>query len=280
MSTLLMGAGMGLMVAISLAFILAFNMSRLRWLMDHDIHPLLEEHGLREPDDGFTSSGAKERMAAFHSDVAEALAAPEREREAREWRRFTVFDPTVDKLPLPAGPLPVRPSDGVLGTRHLRGRRLGVRRRMGQGAEETTRGARATLRLVAQRSPRPPRPDRRAIRHAQTHRTRRCTHPHPPPHQPSRSLQTSLQGSHRQHGQRRNHRRRKRKRLFRFWRDPQPPPHRRLQTHHTSPPISIPLHTKTGRANYLPVPSTREEGVVLRVRAISPQGEGFSCTVP
>ena len=69
-------------------------------------------------------------------------------------------------------------------------------------------------------------------------------------------------------------------RLFRFWRDPQPPPHRRLQTHHTSPPISIPLHTKTGRANYLPVPSTREEGVVLRVRAISPQGEGFSCTVP
>lgn len=104
MSTLLMGAGMGLMVAISLAFILAFNMSRLRWLMDHDIHPLLEEHGLREPDDGFTSSGAKERMAAFHSDVAEALAAPEREREARERRRFTVFDPTVDKLPLPAGP--------------------------------------------------------------------------------------------------------------------------------------------------------------------------------
>ena len=101
MSTLLMGAGMGLMVAISLAFILAFNMSRLRWLMDHDIHPLLEEHGLREPDDGFTSSGAKERMAAFHADVAEALAAPEREREARERRRFTVFDPTVDKLPLP-----------------------------------------------------------------------------------------------------------------------------------------------------------------------------------
>ena len=74
--------------------------------MDHDIHPLLEEHGLREPDDGFTSSGAKERMAAFHSDVAEALAAPEREREARERRRFTVFDPTVDKLPLPAGPYP------------------------------------------------------------------------------------------------------------------------------------------------------------------------------
>ena len=106
MSTLLMGVGMGLMVAISLAFILAFNMSRLRWLMDHDIHPLLEEHGLREPDDGFTSSGAKERMAAFHSDVAEALAAPEREREARERRRFTVFDPTVDKLPLPAGPYP------------------------------------------------------------------------------------------------------------------------------------------------------------------------------
>ena len=106
MSTLLMGAGMGLMVAISLAFILAFNMSRLRWLMDHDIHPLLEEHGLREPDDGFTSSGAKERMAAFHSDVAEARAAPEREREARERRRFTVFDPTVDKLPLPAGPYP------------------------------------------------------------------------------------------------------------------------------------------------------------------------------
>lgn len=106
MSTLLMGAGMGLMVAISLAFILAFNMSRLRWLMDHDIHPLLEEHGLREPDDGFTSSGAKERMAAFHADVAEALAAPEREREARERRRFTVFDPTVDKLPLPAGPYP------------------------------------------------------------------------------------------------------------------------------------------------------------------------------
>lgn len=30
MSTLLMGVGMGLMVAISLAFILAFNMSRLR----------------------------------------------------------------------------------------------------------------------------------------------------------------------------------------------------------------------------------------------------------
>ena len=102
MSTLLMGAGMGLMVAISLAFILAFNMSRFRWLMDHDIHPLLEEHGLREPDDGFTSSGAKERMAAFHSDVAEALAAPEREREARERRRFTVFDLTVDKLPLHA----------------------------------------------------------------------------------------------------------------------------------------------------------------------------------
>lgn len=48
------------------------------------------------------------------------------------------------------GPLPVRPSDGVLGTRHLRGRRLGVRRRMGQGgggshawcaSNATTRGA-------------------------------------------------------------------------------------------------------------------------------------------
>ena len=281
MSTLLMGAGMGLMVAISLAFILAFNMSRLRWLMDHDIHPLLEEHGLREPDDGFTSSGAKERMAAFHSDVAEALAAPEREREARERRRFTVFDPTVDKLPLPAGPYPFdRPTaswardiyeegDWAYADAWVRGGGGGSHAWCASNA--TTRGA---------RSPRLPRPDRRAIRHAQTHRTRRCTHPHPPPHQPSRSLQTSLQGSHRQHGQRRNHRRRKRKWLFRFWRDPQPPPHRRLQTHHTSPPISIPLHTKTGRANYLPVPSTREEGVVLRVRAISPQGEGFSCTVP
>ncbi|PLS29812.1 hypothetical protein [Bifidobacterium parmae] len=106
MSILLMGAGTGLLVAVSLTFILAFNMSRFRWIMDHDIHPLLEEHGLRKPDDGFESSGIKERMDAFHADVAEALAAPEREREARERRQSITFDPMVDESPLPAGPYP------------------------------------------------------------------------------------------------------------------------------------------------------------------------------
>ena len=116
-------------------------MSRLRWLMDHDIHPLLEEHGLREPDDGFTSSGAKERMAAFHSDVAEALAAPEREREARERRRFTVFDPTVDKLPLPAGPYPFdRPTASWARDIYEEGD-WAYADAWVRGAEEATRGA-------------------------------------------------------------------------------------------------------------------------------------------
>ncbi|MBT1174503.1 hypothetical protein JS530_03090 [Bifidobacterium sp. LC6] len=109
MIELLLAAGMGVLVAIGLCLVLAFNMVRYRWVMDHRIHPLLEREGLRRPDDGFVSSGVRERMEEFHRAERAAASAPDpsvAEREARERRRMVVFDPRFDVSPLPAGPYP------------------------------------------------------------------------------------------------------------------------------------------------------------------------------
>lgn len=83
----------GLISAFTLAFSFAFNMRRFYRLVRDRIHPMLIEQGLREPDDGWVSSGIAEQLT-IHQPATRHATHP------TDGRRRTPED-TTPRNPVP-----------------------------------------------------------------------------------------------------------------------------------------------------------------------------------